>query len=334
MLETILKEIQKGENLSVEKASECLNLMLQESANDDMRVAIMAALADKGETADEISGFAKVLTKHLIPTPISREAVDLCGTGGSGLIRYNISTTVAFVLASGGFPVAKHGNRGSKTNNGSFDLLETLGIDIEISPEQEKELFKEYQLCFLFARAHHPAMKTLGPARVKLGRRSVFNLIGPLCNPASVDYQIVGVSDPALGPKMIEVMKQLNKKRALVIWGEPGIDECSTCGDSKVWLLDEGEVSEFKIDLEDLGIPKADFEKFPRGDCMDNAETFYRLLNGEPCEGLLDMVALNAGAAIFVMEKADSIKMGYQMAKELLLSGKTKTYFETYPKIK
>ncbi len=332
MLERILGNLKAKQDLCSSEAESCLEEMLQENVTDAQRMEIMGALADKGETPEEIAAFAKVLRKHWIPTEINSPAVDLCGTGGSNLVRYNVSTTVAFVLASGGFPVAKHGNRGSKTNNGSFDFLETLGIDIDVSPTREVELFEKFQLCFLFARAHHPAMKTLGPARVQLGRRSIFNLIGPLCNPASVDYQIVGVSDPKLGPKMIQVLKQLGKKRAMVVWGEPGIDECSTCGSSTYWLLDQGNISEFKIDLDDLGIEKGDFESFPRGDCLDNAETFYRLLNGESCSGLLDMIALNAGAAIFVLERAESIKAGFEIAKELLVSGKTKDYFESYPK--
>lgn len=334
MLQNLTEELLAKRNLNPLQARQCVESLLSTAVDDDQRMVVLRALAEKGESVEEITAFAKVLMEHCILTDINSDAIDLCGTGGSGLVRFNISTTVAFVLASGGFPVAKHGNRGSKTNNGSFDLLETLGIDIDISPEREKELFEQHKLCFLFARAHHPVMKAVGPARIKLGRRNIFNLIGPMCNPARVNHQIVGVSDPNLGPTMIEVMKRLGRKRAMVVWGAPGIDECSTCGDSKIWTLDAGMVSESTIKLDDLGIEPADYESFPRGDCMDNAETFYRLLNGESCSGLLDMVALNAGAAIHVLDKTTTIQEGFSMARELLCSGQTGTYFDSYPKIK
>ncbi len=333
MLNTFIDKVKEGSDLSAKEASESLSILLNKPCEEDQIIELLNALSEKGESIDEVCGFASELMNNCSKVSIDKEAIDLCGTGGSGLDRYNISTTVAFTLASGGFPVAKHGNKGSKQPNGAFDLLEKLGIDINTTPEQEAQQFKDHNLCFLFARSHHPAMKAVGPARAKLGKRSIFNIVGPLSNPAGVPYQIVGVSNETHGPLLINALKQLGKKRALVVYGEPGIDEFSISGNSKYWLCSEGEISEKSFSLNELNMMPVPYDNLPHGDFNKNANIFMQLLEGDSCNGLLDMVALNAGAAIFTMEKANNIVEGYHIAKELLISGKTKSFFERFPKI-
>jgi len=333
MLDPFINKVKEGSNLSAAEASECLSLLFKNTYEETQIIELLNALCEKGESINEICGFARELVKNCAKVNIDKDAIDLCGTGGSGLDRFNISTTVAFTLASGGFPVAKHGNKGSKQPNGAFDLLEKLKIDINTNPEQEAQQFKNHNLCFLFARTHHPAMKAVGPARAKLGKRNIFNIVGPLSNPAGVAYQIVGVSNKDHGPLLINALKELGKKRALVVYGEPGIDEFSISGDSKYWLLSEGEISENTFSLKELDIEPIAYDNLPHGDFNKNAEIFMKLLDGDSCGGLLDMVALNAGAAIFTLERANSISEGYTIAKELIMSGKTKSFFEQFPKI-
>jgi anthranilate phosphoribosyltransferase len=333
MLDKFITKIKNGTDLTREEASECVSMLFKEQCAEDQIIDLLDSLINKGESIDEISGFAEELMRNCSKVQIDKEAVDLCGTGGSGLERFNVSTTVAFVLGSGGYPVAKHGNKGSKQPNGAFDLLEELGIDFNTTPEREAELFKEFNLCFLFARTHHPAMKAVGPARAKLGKRSIFNIVGPLSNPAAVSNQIVGVSNEKHGPLLINALKKLGKKRALVVYGAPGIDEFSISGDSKYWFLENGEISENTFRLEHHNLKSVDYAELPHGDCKTNAEIFKKLLEGESCEGLNDMVALNAGAAIYTLGETDSIESGFVLAKELIQSGKTKKFFEAYPKI-
>ncbi|MBF0197110.1 MAG: anthranilate phosphoribosyltransferase [Planctomycetes bacterium] len=325
-----IEKINSSLDLNVEEASKCLELILENKISESDIMALLEALCNKGEAVDEIVGFAKTLQSKMVKVKLESEAIDLCGTGGSGLSRFNISTFVAFILASSGVKVAKHGNKGSRTNNGSFDLLEELGINLNTTSSQEEELFKELGLCFLFARTHHPAMKAVGPARAKLGRRTIFNLIGPLCNPGSVENQIVGISNQSLGPKMAEVMLKLGKKKALIVYGEPGIDEFSLSGTSTYWLVNEGKVSQGSITPEEIGISPQQYESLPGGDCTENAKIFMSLLNNNPCQGLQNMAAFNAGAAFWLMDQCASIKEGYLLSLELLASGKVKACFEAY----
>lgn len=334
MLDEAILKFSLGESLTEYEATACLAEIFTGKVPEEKTITFLRDLTQKGESVEEILGFVRHLSARSITVSGMQNAVDTCGTGGSGMDRFNIGTTMAFVLASGGYSVAKHGNRGSKKSNGSFDLLEALDVNFDLTPEQEEEIFKRTGLCFLFARMHHPEMKLVGPARAKLESRSIFNLIGPLCNPANVLYQVVGISNHLLGDKIIQVLKQLGRKRAIVVYGTPGIDEFSISGESVYWLLNEkGEISKHRVDPSIIGIQIRDFDSVPGGDAKINKELFFRLLDGENCDGLLDMVALNAGAAIHVLGKSVSILDGYDTAKELLLSGETKMFFEKYKSI-
>lgn len=331
MIEEAIQKIVAGNDLNQKESFDTLETIFEGDVPEEKIITLLNELSKKGESISEITGFANSLSSRCIKVSGISDAIDTCGTGGSDLDRFNIGTTVSFILGSGGYPVAKHGNRGSKRPNGSFDLLEKLDVYFETSPEQEIEIFKKLGLVFLFARTHHPGMKFVGPARAKLGKRSIFNIIGPLCNPADVQYQMVGVSDKIVGKKIINVLKNLGRKRALVVYGEPGIDEFSVAGISTYWLLDEdGSITEHVFNPTIVGVHHHDYKDVPGGDAEDNKILFEKILNGEDCNGLLNMAALNAGAAIYISGKALSIADGFNTAKELIDSGQTKEFFEEY----
>lgn len=331
-MKSFIEKIKNGQNLSEEEASSCLHSILHDQWEESDLIKFLEALISKGESIDEITGFAKELVKNCVKISIDKEAIDLCGTGGSGLDRFNVSTTVAFVLAAGNYKVAKHGNKGSKQPNGAFDLLEELNIKFMLTPPELENQFNTHNLCFMFARTHHPAMKAVGPARAKLGKRSIFNIVGPLSNPAQVYHQIVGVSKKEQGKDLLQALVNLGKKRALVVYGEPGIDEFSISGNSTYWFWDGNTISKNTFNPKEHGITLKDYTQLPHGLSDINAELFLRLLEGDSCGGLDDMVALNAGAAIYTLGKTESIQEGYKIAKELLSSGKVKNYFDQFPK--
>ena len=328
MLKNLTELCLQGNSLIPSQAEAALEALLDVSTEDASRVAFLGALADKGESAEEIVGFAQAMMKRCVPVSLPHPGLDLCGTGGSGLERFNVSTTVAFVLAALGVPVCKHGNRGSKKGNGSFDLLEALGLPIDLDAKEQVKRFSEHGLCFLFARAHHPTVKAVGPARAELGRRTIFNLVGPLCNPSNTERQVLGVSDPELGPRMIEALKALGRKSAMVVWGEPGIDELSLSGKSRMWELKENKITETSITPEDVSLPLIPWDSLPAGDADHNATIFKEILLGEEAEGLRDVVALNTASALMVSGYEPDLKKGVQIALETLQSGKAQNLFE------
>lgn len=332
MLKDWISEIQNGNDLDENSARACVLELFSGECGEDEIVTLLAALADKGESVSEITGFASGLLEKCVKVPAAVACADLCGTGGTGRTRFNVSTTAAFVIASAGIPVAKHGNRGSKAPNGSFDLIEKLGIRFDTTPAEEAAALEEHNLCFIFARSHHPAMRHVGPARMKLARRSIFNLVGPLSNPAGAQTQLLGVSDPRTAEKIANALLALGKTKALVVHGHPGIDELSVSGKSEGLLVSNGTVSPFSFTPERVGLSPVNPERLPGGNVDENAESFLRLLEGEKLNGLSDMVCLNAGTVVWLAGRADSVEEGYKLAGELLASGKAKTCFEEYRK--
>lgn len=330
MLKDFIEQVSSGVDLSEAQAQLALGALLEASSTDDDRAKFLESLVDKGESVGEICGFVRGMLERCEKVELGEGGLDLCGTGGSGLERFNVSTTVAFVLGSLGVKVVKHGNRGSHKQNGSFDLLEALGVPFDLSEERLAEQLKAQNLCFLFARAHHPAVKAVGPARARLGRRTIFNLVGPLCNPAGVQSQVLGVSDPALGPKMAEVLKSLGRGPSVVVWGEPGIDEFSAVGKSLAWWVGDGKIREESVDPAELGVESHLWEALPKGDCQKNAEIFRELLSGQGDVGLMDMVSLNAGAGLVLAGKATDLKAGYVAALEQMKSGRVASYFKGF----
>ncbi len=294
---------------------------------------LLILLAELGESPAEIRGFARSLHAHCVKVALGGEALDVCGTGGVTQARFNVSTTAAFVLAAGGTPVAKHGNKGSRRPNGSFDLLDHLKIAYGSDPAVSARLFQAHKLCFLFARYHHPAMRHLAATRAKLGRRSIFNLVGPLSNPAGAGYQIVGAADRKVAEKLAAVFTGLTRQRVLVLHGHPGLDEFSLSGATETWLVEAGQVTQRTFTPAELGFRERPYESLPGGDVEVNAGLFLRLMAGETCDGLADLVALNAGAALWVYGAAPSIRAGAEQARADLASGRVRAFFEAYPKI-
>jgi len=261
MISAFFGAVSAGESLSEAEASQCLEVIFDGGVSDEDIAAFLVALAKKGETADEVVGFMRVLQAHAIGVELGGDCIDVCGTGGSGLSRFNVSTAVAFVLAAAGVPVAKHGNRGSRRPNGSFDLLEALGCSFELSAGQVRALFDATGLCFLYARTLHPAMKKVVRARQLAARRTIFNLAAPLSNPANPRYQVVGTPHAEGAALVAEILTKLDRERFMVAVGAPGIDEVSISGETLLIEGMNGKTSARTLNPVDLGIDPVPYEK-------------------------------------------------------------------------
>ena len=285
------------------------------------QAALLAALATKGEVAAEIAGAADALRRRLIPIPHRVEGVvDTCGTGGDARGTFNISTAAALVAAAAGVPVAKHGNRSVSSRCGSADVLEAAGVAVESTPEAAGRELEEIGICFLFAPAYHPAMREAMPVRRALGVRTLFNVLGPLTNPAGARRQLLGVYAGHLVEVIARVLADLGAERALVVHGEDGLDELTTTGRTRVAEAANGEVKIYEVAPEDLGIERARPEDLEGGAPDRNAELLEAVLTGEPGP-LADVTALNAGAAIYVGGRADTLAAGVERAREVLGDG-------------
>ena len=258
--------------------------------------ALLGAWTARGETASELAVLVEELLKRAVAIPISGPCMDLCGTGGSDLTRFNVSTTVAFVLAAAGVPITKHGNRGSKRPNGSFDLLDALGIPFQLTPAQLAQVFHDTGICFLFARAVHPVVARVAPMRKLVAGRTIFNLAGPLANPCRPARQIVGVTKEPTAQVVAGALHRLGVERAIVVRGHPGLDEVSITGPSHLWEVSHGHTHHRVV--EHFHHHGLDHAALPGGDAAENAVLFRRILQGEEAGPLLDMVIANAALAL------------------------------------
>ena len=315
--------------MTPEQTQVVLHHLMDGSVTPEHGAEILIAWSERGETGRELATVVEVLLSKAVHVPIPG-GMDLCGTGGSGLGRFNVSTTTAFILAAAGIPVVKHGNKGSKTPNGSFDLLEALGVPFQLPVAQLVKLQAETGVCFLFARAVHPAVAAVAPAR-KLAagrvRRTIFNLAGPLANPCRPRKQLIGVTDERTAHVIVEAVKLLGAERTLIVRGHPGIDEVSITGATHVWDVQGGHVHH--VIIERIHQHGLDHAHLPGGDAIANAAIFHRLLSGDERGPLLDMVCANAGAALdcWYGRKILSDSIGFDQAKELIASGQAKTAF-------
>lgn len=330
MVSAYIDKIKTDESLRSDEAEQCLDTILEKDVPDQQIAKLLMALSEKGESADEILGFSRALLAKSRPIPLPSNAIDSCGTGGSGLDRFNVSTTAAFVLSAGGVPVIKHGNKGSKRPNGSFDLLEKLGCEFDFEDDQLQKVFTKTQVCFLFARTYHPVMKKVVTARQIANRRTIFNLSAPLCNPANPQYQILGTIDVEMGRKLVEVLRQLGRTRFLIVIGEPGIDEISISGSTHIFELANGIIKEYDIKPSDFGITERDYNTIPGGDNDENAEIFLSLLKNQTPKSIMDLVCLNAGAAFYCFGRTDSITEGFDLSKDLFARGLVQEKFFEY----
>lgn len=316
-------DLQIGQELSSTRAEAAFNLIMQGEATAAQIGALLVGLSIRGESAGVVAGAARAMrhaATHIHPKTTG--LLDTCGTGGDGASTFNISTAVSIVVAACGQPVAKHGNRAMSSKSGAADVLEALGVKLELTPEQVANCIDEVGIGFLFAPNHHPAMRHAGPARRELGVRTIFNLLGPLTNPAMAEYQLLGVYSSDRLELVADALKQLGIKRALVVHGRDGLDEITTTDITDAYLVEEGcDIEPFEIDPSAFGMPFATPEALKGGDAAFNAEIIKHIFAGQQGAGR-DIVLLNAGAALWVTRRANSIGEGIGIAAEAIDSGK------------
>ncbi len=323
LLDTVLH----GKDLDRKSASNIMHLMMEGELTDAQIGAMLAALRAKGETVEEITGFAAEMRAHLIPVKCSRTPLlDTCGTGGSVHKVFNVSTTAAFVAAAGGVNIAKHGNRAVSGVCGSADVLEALGVNLAITPSSIAQCIDVLGIGFMFAQRHHPALRHVGKPRAELAVRTVFNLLGPLCNPASAQMQVLGVYESGLEVKVAAVLANLNCSRALVLHGEPGLGEISTVGLTRITELRDGCMESRTESRATLGLhgtaPTLE-ELAPALTSHQNAEFVTQILRGQAdCGGRRELVAVNAAAALYLAGKSDTLAQGVELAQSIISSGK------------
>lgn len=300
---------------------------------DTQAAAVLTALQMRGVHPSELTAFARSMRAHMRPVPASGPVLDTCGTGGSGLSTINTSTMAAFVVAGAGVRVAKHGNRASSGKCGSSDLLAALGVPLELPADRLPTVLEEVGLVFLFAPAHHPAMRHVVPIRRALGFRTVFNLLGPLCNPAGADHQLLGVSDPSQAPAMIRALAALGSRRVVVVHGEDGLDEISLAAPTRTWTLVDGEIAEGRIDPRELGLDLVPHDQLCGGDVERNRQICEQVLSGEDDGPHTRLVLLNAAAALQVAGTVADLTDGYRLAEESLRGGRARRVLERYRQV-
>ncbi len=315
-----LRKVLEGKGLGEEEAYRLMQAVMAGQLTPAQMAGMLIGLKVRGEREEEIAGFARAMREAARLVELGGlEALDIVGTGGDGKGTINLSTASAFVAAAAGIPVAKHGNRAASSKSGSADVLEALGVRIELEPEAVARLVREVGIGFLFARSFHPAMRHVAPVRSELGVRTVFNLLGPLTNPARPAYFLLGVFDPALLEPMARALSALGVKRALVVHGE-GADELVLGENEVVEVLDTG-IRRYRLHVRELGLDPAPIEALKGGTPEENAEVLRRILAGEETGPKADAVALNAGAAIYAAGRAESLRAGVERARALLSEG-------------
>ena len=310
--------------LSAEAMTRVMTAIMAGNSSEEDTRAFLTTLARRGETAEEIAAAVRVLRAHVVALPLSHsdELCDTCGTGGDGQGTFNISTLAALVAASAGVRIAKHGNRAASSRCGSADLLEALGVNLHASPAQTARCIEELGFGFCFAPVFHPAMKAVAPIRKALGIRTIFNLIGPLANPAPLSFQLVGVSERRLMRPMAEALLRLGVRHGMVVRGLDGLDEVTTTSETDVLQVRYGSLVEQRLDPEALGVPRARLADLYGGDVARNAELARELLDGTR-SALRDIIVVNAGCAIYVADRAPTIVEGMQQAATALARGRT-----------
>ena len=310
---TLIGKVATGATLTREEAAGAFDRMMSGEATPSQMGGLLMGLRMRGETVDEITGAVTTMRAKMLKVEAPAGAIDVVGTGGDASGSYNISTCAAFIVAGAGIPVAKHGNRALSSRSGAADVLGALGVKIDLGPEAISRCIEEAGIGFMFAPAHHPAMKHVGPTRVELGTRTIFNLLGPLSNPAGVKRQMVGVFSRQWVEPLAHVLKNLGSERAYVVHGSDGLDEITTSGPTSVAALENGKVTTFEIKPEDFGFAKARPEDLRGGDAEANASAVMDVLRGKK-GAFRDVAILNAAAAIVVAGKAKDLKEGIAVA--------------------
>jgi anthranilate phosphoribosyltransferase len=316
-----LRKALLAEPLTHDEAYALMNRMMGGDLSQAQMAGVLLALRTRGETTEEITGFARGMRDAAVRVRVSRQPLlDIVGTGGVAPDAFNISTTACFVAAAGGVTIAKHGNRAASSKSGSFDLLEALGVRFDIPVERVAQGIETLGLGFLFARSHHPAMRHVAPVRAELGIRTVFNLLGPLTNPAFATHNLIGVSGPKLVEPFARVLQSLGSKTAMVVHGTPQVDEL-VLGENQVAELKDGQVRTYTLRAEEVGLQAAPYGAITGGTAQENAQTARAILSGQERGAKRDAVALNAGAGFYLAGKAGSVAEGVGMAQRILDSG-------------
>ena len=321
MIKEAILKLAKKEDLTYETAEAVMNEIMSGEATPVQMSAYLTALSIKGETIDEITASAAGMRAHCIKLLHNMDVLEIVGTGGDGSNSFNISTTSSLVIAAAGVPVAKHGNRAASSKSGAADVLEALGVNISIPPEKSAQLLKDISICFLFAQNYHVAMKYVAPIRKELGIRTVFNILGPLSNPAGANMELMGVYDESLVEPLAQVMAKLGVSRGMVVYGKDSLDEISMCAPTAVCEIKDGWFQSYELTPEQFGYERCDKSRLTGGSPQENAEITKAILEGREKGAKRQAVCLNAGAALYITGKADTIEQGVRMAESLIDDG-------------
>lgn len=321
MIRKAIIELNEKKDLSYDMAKEVMEQIMRGEASQVQIAAYLTALSMKGETIEEITASAQGMRNHAVRLLNDKDVLEIVGTGGDHSNSFNISTTSAIILAAAGVPVAKHGNRAASSKCGAADVLETLGVNINITPEKSKELLDKIGICFLFAQKYHMAMKHVAPVRKELSVRTIFNILGPLSNPAGASMQLMGVYDESLVEPLGEVLFRLGVKRGMVVYGKDGLDEISMSAPTKVCQIRDGWFKTYTINPEDYGFKLCDKSELVGGNPAENAEITLNILNGEQGPKT-DAVVLNAAAALYIAKQDISLNEAIEQIKEVIAKKK------------
>ena len=333
MINEEIKKLVENQDLTYEEAEGVMDEMMSGNATNSQIATFLTALRMKGETIEEITACAQGMRDKALHINPKKDVLDIVGTGGDGTGTFNISTTSAFVISAAGVPVAKHGNRSMSSKSGAADCLENLGINITISPENSAQILDKADICFMFAQGYHSSMKYVGPVRKEMGIRNVFNILGPLTNPANANMQVMGVYSEKLVEPLAKVLSNLGVKRGMVISGCDGMDEATVTCDTKVCEIDNGKFKTYNVNPEKVGLKTYPMEDLIGGNGEENAEITQQILKGQLKGAKRDIVLLNSAMGIYIGGKAQSIEEGVKVAAEIIDSGKALAKMEEFVKL-
>lgn len=329
MIKEAINILTKGDNLEDEMMEQVINEIMTGEAADAQKAAFLTALAIKGETVEEITAAARVMRRHCAAFHNDKDVLEIVGTGGDGSNTFNISTLSAIVTSAAGYRVAKHGNRAASSKCGTADCLEALGVKIDAEASKSEESLEELNLCFLFAQKYHPAMRFVGGVRKEIGIRTLFNILGPISNPAGATQMLLGVFDKGLVEQQAHVLSNLGVKRAMVVHGLDCMDEISLSAPTMVCEVCDGTFKNYEITPEQFGLKRCKKEDLVGGNPEENAKIAMNILSGKT-GAKFDAVVLNAGAAIYIADGGITVEEGMEKAKETLLSGKAKEQLKRF----
>ncbi|MED4123863.1 anthranilate phosphoribosyltransferase [Halalkalibacterium halodurans] len=322
MFKETLRECMEGHTLAERKAEQVMDAIMKGEATASQIASLLTVLRFRGETVAEMTGFARAMRRHSIQIEHSfSQVVDTCGTGGDDVGTFNISTATALLVSALGVPVAKHGNRAVSSKSGSADVLEALQIPIQSSPEEAAASLQKHNMCFMFAPLYHVAMKHAVAPRKEIGFRTIFNLLGPLTNPARAEHQLIGVYDRNFAEKMAETLRRLGTKHSLLVAGHGGLDELSITGPSTVFEVKGDAIDRYELIPEDVGLERGNLAQIQVSTAQESATLIDQVLIGKANKSAQQIVLLNAGAALYAADRVDSIKAGVALAKEGIASG-------------